>query len=89
MKKSSVRRKSSKRRQSRPKSRIILRTRTLKRIPKGKRCSQLLQQKIAINLAEYAKGRYVSRAQAIAVAYKQIEKIYPSCKSVFTKKRLN
>ena len=58
-----------------------------KRIPKGKRCSDLLSNKIRINMKEYKKGKYVSRAQAIAVAYSQVRKEYPSCKPVFTKKR--
>jgi hypothetical protein len=60
----------------------------MKHIPKGKRCSELLQAKIAINLKEYKLGKYVSPQQAIAVAYSQLGKMYPSCKQVFTKKRM-
>ena len=58
-----------------------------KKIPKNKRCSDLVKEKIRINLAEYKKGVFVSPAQAIAVAYRQIEVKYPTCKSVFTKRR--
>jgi hypothetical protein len=59
----------------------------MKRIPKGKRCSDLLKEKIRINISEFNKGKFVSIQQAIAVAYSQIAKKYPSCKSTFTKKR--
>ena len=59
----------------------------MKRIPRGKRCSDLLQEKIRINIGEYKKGKFVSIQQAIAVAYKQLGSKYPSCKQVFTKKR--
>lgn len=57
------------------------------RIPRGKRCSDLLSEKIKINMKEYKRGKFVSRAQAIAVAYKQVGDEYPSCKPVFTKRR--
>ena len=65
------------------------RHRTMSHIPKNRTCSQLLQQKIAINLREYKLGRFVSPQQAIAVAYSQLGKMYPSCKAVFTKKRMS
>jgi hypothetical protein len=61
--------------------------RTMKRIPKGKRCSDLLKEKIGQNIGEFKKGKFVSIQQAIAVAYKQVGNQYPSCKQVFTKKR--
>ena len=47
-------------------------------------CKSRLQQKIGINLRE---GKYVSRAQAIAVAYSQISKMFPACKRVLAKKK--
>jgi hypothetical protein len=59
-----------------------------KRIPKGKRCSDLLSEKIAINIKEMKRNKkFKNRKQAIAVAYSQVRRRYPSCKSVFTRKR--
>ena len=43
-------------------------------------CKKRLSEKIGININEMKDGRYVSRAQAIAVAYKQIAKGFPHCK---------
>jgi hypothetical protein len=42
-----------------------------------------LGKKIAINLSE---GKYVSREQAIAVAYSQIRKAYPECAQFFKRR---
>lgn len=69
------------------KRRRTTRRRRHSKIPKGKRCSDLLSEKIRYNMKEFKAGKFVSPAQAIAVAYKQLGKIYPSCKPVFTKKR--
>ena len=43
-------------------------------------CKKRLSEKIGININEMKDGRYVSRAQAIAVAYKQIAQGFPHCK---------
>ena len=43
-------------------------------------CKNKLKNKIKINLDEYKKGRYSSRAQALAVSYAQIKKKYPKCR---------
>ena len=64
------------------------RYRTQKHIPKNKTCAELLKEKIRINLAEYKKGKFVSPLQAIAVSYNELRARYPSCKQVFTKRRL-
>jgi hypothetical protein len=53
---------------------------TKKSAKKSPTCKQRLSEKIAININEMKDGRYVSRAQAIAVAYKQIAKEFPHCK---------
>ena len=45
---------------------------------KNKTCKERLSQKIAINMTE----GYKSRAQAIAVAYSQINKMFPHCRRV-------
>lgn len=58
-----------------------------KKLPKGKRCSDMIAEKIAINMKEYKRGKFQSRKQAIAVAYAQVKKSYPSCRSTITKKR--
>jgi hypothetical protein len=65
------------------------RSKPKKRIPRGKRCSDLLKEKIGYNIGEFKKGKFVSIKQAIAVAYKQVGAKYPSCKQVFTKKSKN
>jgi len=44
------------------------------------KCKDLVKRKIAINMKEYESGKYVSRAQAIAVSYAQIKKNHPECK---------
>jgi len=51
-----------------------------------KSCRTELSRKIAINMAEYKEGRYKSPAQAIAVAYSQVQKKRPACKKSLKKK---
>lgn len=50
-------------------------------------CKKRLSEKIGININEMKEGRYVSRAQAIAVAYKQIAKGFPYCKRFISAKK--
>jgi hypothetical protein len=50
-------------------------------------CKQRLSKKIGININEMKDGRYTSRAQAIAVAYKQIAKVFPHCKRFISAKK--
>jgi len=47
---------------------------------KNETCQQRLSKKIGINMSEWKQGRYVSKEQAIAVAYSQINQEYPHCK---------
>lgn len=54
-----------------------------RRSPQAKKCQSMLQRKIAINMKE---PQFVSRAQAIAVAYAQVKKFNPKCAKYFTKK---
>jgi hypothetical protein len=49
-------------------------------------CKKRLQKKIEINVKEYESGRFVSRAQAIAVSYSQINKKFPECRKYYAKK---
>ena len=58
-----------------------------RKLPKGITCKQLVQKQIRFNMKEWKRGKYRSQGQAIAVAYRQVQKQYPSCKSVFTKMR--
>jgi|LakMenE01Jun11ns_1017448.scaffolds.fasta_scaffold9807599_2 hypothetical protein len=51
------------------------------------KCRQWLQDKIKKNMKELKKGRWVSRAQAIAVSYSQVKKSHPQCKRSLAKKR--
>ena len=51
-----------------------------------KSCRSELSRKIAINMVEYKAGRYKSPAQAIAVAYSQVQKKRPNCKKYLKKK---
>lgn len=44
-----------------------------------KRCKSLLAEKIKINMREYNAGKFSSRAQAIAVSYSQVKKMFPNC----------
>jgi hypothetical protein len=50
-------------------------------------CKKRLSEKIAININEMKDGLYVSRAQAIAVAYKQITKKFPQCTRYLSSKK--
>jgi len=52
-----------------------------------KSCRSELSRKIAINMAEYKAGRYKSPAQAIAVAYSQVQKKRPHCKKSLKKSK--
>lgn len=61
-------------------ARKSLKKNTKKSAKKSPTCKQRLSKKIGININEMKDGRYVSRAQAIAVAYKQIAKEFPHCK---------
>ena len=47
---------------------------------KTPKCKLLLQEKIKKNIKEYKEGKFVSRAQAIAVAYSQVAKENPYCR---------
>lgn len=51
------------------------------------KCVKYLQQKIGINMNEFKNGVYVSRSQAIAVAYSQVRKKHPSCKRILKKSK--
>lgn len=53
-----------------------------------KSCRSELSRKISINMAEYKAGRYKSPAQAIAVAYSQVQKKRPGCKKSLKKKSM-
>lgn len=53
-----------------------------------KSCRTELSRKIAINMAEYKAGRYKSPAQAIAIAYSQVQKKRPGCKKSLKKSPL-
>lgn len=47
-------------------------------------CQGMVSQKIGINIGEFKSGkRYLSKAQAIAVAYSQIAKAFPVCAKFF------
>ncbi len=60
--------------------------RSSRKTPKSK-CKQWLQDKIKINMEEYKKGRWVSRAQAVAVSYSQVKKKHPNCKRSLAKRK--
>ena len=51
-----------------------------KKSKRNSKCRKVLSKKIAINMDEFKHGRFVSRAQAIAVSYSQVKKHYPKCK---------
>ena len=53
---------------------------------KKKYCREKLTSKIRINMEEYKRGRWLNRAQAIAVSYSQTQKKYPECKNVLKRK---
>lgn len=48
-----------------------------------RKCNRVLSAKIRKNLEEYKRGRYVSRAQAIAVSYSQVRKSHTKCKKYY------
>ncbi len=50
------------------------------------KCRTYLKSKISTNIKEYKKGRYTSRAQAVAVSYRQVAKKHPSCKRVLKRR---
>jgi hypothetical protein len=55
-----------------------------RRSKRSKRCRSLLGKKIGINIRE---GIYANKAQAIAVAYSQVRKRYPSCRRILRSKK--
>ena len=59
-----------------------------KSVRKSKKCQKNISKKIAINIDEFKEGRYVSKSQAIAVAYSQVKKRHPECEKYLTKKFL-
>ena len=50
-------------------------------------CQTKLKNKIRINMAEYKKGRFSSRQQALAVSYAQVKKKSPGCKRFFSRRK--
>ncbi len=52
---------------------------TTKKKSVKKQCSTLLKKKISVNMKEMKKGRWKSRAQAVAVSYSQTLKAKPAC----------
>jgi hypothetical protein len=52
-----------------------------------KRCKEVLQKKIKQTTREYKDGKFSSRKQAVAVAYSFINKKYPNCKKLFSRRR--
>ena len=52
---------------------------------RSSKCKKYLQKKIGINISEFKNGLYVSKSQAIAVAYSQVRKKHPSCRRVIKK----
>jgi hypothetical protein len=51
-----------------------------------RKCNKILSRKISRTIDEYKNGRFVSRAQAIAVAYSIVKNRYPKCKKFFSRK---
>jgi hypothetical protein len=51
------------------------------------KCRDWLQDKISINMKEYNKGRWVSRAQAVAVSYSQVKNKHPECKRSLARRK--
>jgi hypothetical protein len=56
-----------------------------KRRSRSSKCKKYLQKKIGINISEFKNGLYISKSQAIAVAYSQVRKKHPSCRRVIKK----
>lgn len=48
---------------------------------------EALQNKIKQTTKEYKDGKFSSRKQAVAVAYSMINKKYPNCKKIFSRRR--
>lgn len=42
-------------------------------------CNLVLREKIRMNMRELEKGRWSSPAQAVAVSYSQVRKLFPKC----------
>ena len=59
----------------------IVRTKNPKSITKLN-CREHVQGKIGYNMKEFKKGRWKSRAQAIAVSFSQVTRERPGCKKV-------
>jgi hypothetical protein len=86
--KRSPRRKTSKRSPRRKTSKRSPHRKTSKRLSLTKRsCQTKLKNKIRINMAEYKKGRFSSRQQALAVSYSQVKKKSPGCKRFFSRRK--
>lgn len=62
--------------------------RRLRKSKSKSKCKNYLRKKIAINMEEFKKKRFVSPAQAIAVAYSQVRKKHPACKRMLNKTKL-
>ncbi len=58
---------------------------------RGGYCQSLLSNKIRQNIREFKSGtsRFKSIASAKAASYSQVQKMFPGCKAVFTKRRNN
>ncbi len=50
-------------------------------------CKDKVGSKIAFTTSEYKQGKYKSRAQAVAVAFKMTTKNHPECKKELRKKK--
>lgn len=50
-------------------------------------CKQHVGAKIGKNIKEFKKGKWISRSQAIAVSYSQVQKERPGCKKVLKRKK--
>lgn len=46
-------------------------------------CKRRLQKKIEMNIKEYEQGKFISRQQALAVAYSQVNSKYPECRQFY------
>ena len=86
-KRKSKKRKSKKRKSKKRKSkkRKSVKRKSRKRKSQGK-CRKILGRKMGINMKEYESGRYISRAQAAAVSYSQVNKEHPYCRRVLKRK---
>lgn len=54
--------------------------------PGKRRCNKLLSSRVRDMMHEYKKGRWVSRQQAIAVAYSKVKRDHPSCRKYYSRK---